>query len=136
MLYVSLNRLGWSLALSWVLISCVKGRGGVVNQLLGWGGLVPLARLSYCMYLSHITVVVWYSSIARDAVTFTFPLYVYYCLANLLVTGGVATLLVLVFEMPIVHLEKLVFALVGLNSWPKGNTYIIEEKKEKSAILF
>ena len=62
--YNGFNRFAWSVAVGWVILACVKGKGGPINQLLSWGGFVPLARLSYCIYLLHITVIFWnYASV-------------------------------------------------------------------------
>merc|ERR1711935_795483 len=50
-LYNGLHRLAWSICLSWVILACSKGFGGPVNRILSWKVWLPLARLSYCIYL-------------------------------------------------------------------------------------
>ena len=57
--YNGFNRFAWSVAVGWVILACVKGKGGPINQLLSWGAFVPLARLSYCVYLLHVSVILW-----------------------------------------------------------------------------
>lgn len=54
--YTALSRVGWSLALAWIIFVCVHGYGGPVNWLLSLSGWQPLARLSYCIYIVHLPV--------------------------------------------------------------------------------
>ena len=46
-------KIAWSLAVSWVVVACVKKHGGVINTFLSWSVWVPLARVQYCVYLLH-----------------------------------------------------------------------------------
>ena len=77
-IYGGFHRLAWALALSWVIlacikgasigtpahsdgfwqptISCIKGAGGPVNTILSWPAWVPLARMSFAIYLLHMSV--------------------------------------------------------------------------------
>ncbi|XP_063220584.1 nose resistant to fluoxetine protein 6-like [Bacillus rossius redtenbacheri] len=54
--YAGLSRFSWSLGLSWLIFACVKGFGGPVNTILSAGVMVPLSKLSYCVYLCHYMV--------------------------------------------------------------------------------
>ena len=54
--YEMLTRVAWSFAMGWVVIACVKGHGGLVNKFLSWGVFQPLAKVSYMVYLTHLTV--------------------------------------------------------------------------------
>jgi len=129
-LYVGFSRLAWALAISWVIVACVRQKGGPVNEFLSWSGFVPGARISYAMYLAHWTVVSWYNSVQRNNVTYSTELYIYYCLANVFMTAGVSLALVLCFEMPILHLEKLLFGIFGLSAMPKPRKDDIEIAKK------
>ena len=55
-IYGGFHRLAWALALSWVILACIKGAGGPVNSILSWPAWVPLARMSFAIYLVHMTV--------------------------------------------------------------------------------
>ena len=125
-LYCGFNRLAWSLAISWVIVACIKDMGGPVNDFLSWSWFVPGARISYCMYLAHWTVVSWHNSVQKNNMTYSTEVYIYYCLGNLLMTAGAALALVLCFEMPILHAEKLLFGILGLAPMPKARK---EEKR-------
>ncbi len=54
--YDSFSRLLWSVCLCWVVFACEKGYGGVINSFLTWEAFAPLSRMSYCMFLIHMTV--------------------------------------------------------------------------------
>ena len=69
-IYYGFNRLAWSCAVSWVIIACIKKRGGPINEFLSWSCFIPLARISYCMYLTHITVLVWRNGVIRDGISY------------------------------------------------------------------
>ena len=61
----------WAVAVGLVTLDCVKGLGGpadllyilfginlrLVDKFLSWGVFQPLAKISYMMYLVHITVI-------------------------------------------------------------------------------
>nr|KAG5705741.1 hypothetical protein BaRGS_027400 [Batillaria attramentaria] len=50
----------WAFSVSWVVIACVTGNGGFVNTILSWPALIPLSRLTYCIYLLHIMMMELY----------------------------------------------------------------------------
>ncbi|CAK9821818.1 Nose resistant to fluoxetine protein 6 [Anthophora retusa] len=50
-LYVGLNRIIWTIGISWVVIACCTNHGGVVNKFLSMKVWIPLGRLTYCAYL-------------------------------------------------------------------------------------
>ena len=52
-MYNCFSKTLWSLALGWVIFSCHKGYGGVVNSFLSWKAWIPLSKLSYAAYLIH-----------------------------------------------------------------------------------
>ena len=52
-MYNGFAKVAWSLAISWVILACVKGKGGIVNSILCWPIWIPLARVQYCLYLLH-----------------------------------------------------------------------------------
>jgi hypothetical protein len=97
----------------------VQGVGGPVNWLLSWSCWVPLARLSYSCYLVHMTVVDWVLTLPSYSVTITHTLVLYHILANTAVSLAVAFVLVVLFEAPLLHMEKLLFGFMGLGKLPQ-----------------
>ena len=57
--YEMFTRLAWSVAMGWVVIACVKGYGGLINKFLSWGLFQSLAKVSYMVYLTHLTVMTY-----------------------------------------------------------------------------
>ncbi|XP_017034972.1 nose resistant to fluoxetine protein 6-like [Drosophila kikkawai] len=55
-LYYTLTRIGWPLALCWVVFACVQGYGGLANSFLSSPLWQPLSRLSYSAYVWHIFI--------------------------------------------------------------------------------
>lgn len=55
--YLTFHKLFWGLALAWVVFACVNGYGGYINSFLSWGFFLPLAKLSYMVYLLHFDIV-------------------------------------------------------------------------------
>ena len=55
-LYISLSRILWSFAMSFIIYACLTSYGGVVNGFFEWNVWSPLAKLSFCAYLIQYTV--------------------------------------------------------------------------------
>ncbi|KAH8347530.1 hypothetical protein KR059_012046 [Drosophila kikkawai] len=51
--YYTLTRVGWPLALCWVVFACMQGYGGLANSFLSSPLWQPLSRLSYSVYMWH-----------------------------------------------------------------------------------
>ncbi|XP_041449502.1 nose resistant to fluoxetine protein 6-like isoform X1 [Drosophila obscura] len=56
-LYYTLTRVGWPLALCWVVFACMQGHGGLANSFLSSPLWQPLSRLSYSVYIWHMFLV-------------------------------------------------------------------------------
>ena len=108
-IYNGLHRLAWSACLGWVILACVKGAGGPINHILSWHAWIPLARLSYCIYLVHYTLIGYVTSLPSFSVSFSHPLAIYWILALLCLSIFVAFVAVIIVEAPIVTLEKILF---------------------------
>ena len=129
-IYNGFNRLAWSCAVSWVIVACMKRKGGPVNEFLSWSGFVPLARMSYVMYLIHMTVLDWHNSVLKNGLSYSTEVFIFFSLVNVTLTAAVSFVLVIAFEMPIVHFEKIVYALVGVGVMPKPKRYLKEVTSE------
>lgn len=116
--YGGLHRLAWALAVSWVILACVKGRGGPVNSILSWSAWVPLARMSYAIYLVHMTVMTVVSSYDSYRVKVTHVLIIYFLIFVLCISLAISYALIVLFEAPLVHLEKLIYHFLGIGKLP------------------
>jgi peptidoglycan/LPS O-acetylase OafA/YrhL len=118
--YNGFSKIAWSLSIGWVILACVKGRGGPVNAFLSWTGWVPVARLSFCIYLVQYTVIYVYNSMGDTLVAYSHLSMAYMAIAHFMVCCGVALVLVLLFEAPLTHMEKLLFASLGMGKMPQA----------------
>merc|ERR1719481_23846 len=117
-LYGGLHRLAWALAVSWVILACVKGAGGPVNSILSWPAWLPLARMSYVIYLIHLSVMMIVDSYPSYKVNITQALCIYYMIYHLCFCIAIAFAICVMFEAPIVHLERLLYYVLGLAKLP------------------
>ena len=125
-----LSKISWCLALAWVIVSSVKGRGGLVNSFLSWGFWVPLARLSYCIYLIQYTVVYWQNSQLSYPVNYSNLYLTYVSVGNFAMCTVLALVLALLFEAPFFHLEKLFFGVLGIGRMPSARKEKQKTKEE------
>ena len=122
LLTLFLLRLAWALSVSWVILACEKGLGGPVNILLSWGAWLPLARLSYGIYLVHRIVIDYYLSLPSYTVQLNHPLVIYFILWVVSMSAAISYVSLVCFEKPIGHLEKLLMTLLGVSRLPSVKT--------------
>jgi len=117
-IYSGFHRLAWALALSWVILACIKGAGGPVNSILSWPAWVPLARMSFAIYLLHMSVMNTVNSYASYRVNASQVLIIYYIIFVMALSIALSYALIVLFEAPLVHLEKILFYNLGLGKLP------------------
>ena len=109
-MYNTFQRIAWNCSVAWVIFSCVKGYGGIVNDFLSWSFFAPLARLTFCAYLIHINLMQMFDNSVIKSFPYDFSMWtsVWFFLGSMMITLAVAFGLALVFESPSVRLEKLI----------------------------
>lgn len=129
-LYDGLSRVGWAIALCYIIFACVHNYGGPVNWFLSYPLWQPASRLSYAIYLVHFPVIMLtmattktsdYFSELNAVSCFLQPIYILsiihrtFCLQYHAFFGNyglsvlVAIIATLAFESPIMIIEKLMF---------------------------
>merc|ERR1712192_264767 len=89
---------------------------------ISWGlsaAWVPLARVQYCVYLLHRTIIYIINSWAEDTVRYSHTVFATQFIAILGIATFAAFVFVILFEAPIVQLEKLLFGSLGLGRMPQ-----------------
>ncbi|EEB17717.1 conserved hypothetical protein [Pediculus humanus corporis] len=119
-IYISLHRLGWGLSISWIILSCLNKYGGFVNSILSWKAFVPLSRLTYCIFLSHMAVQQYQIGSARTPDYFQYFNEFHRFFGDVLLSIIFATGLSLIFESPILVLEKLFLNKSNIKKGSKG----------------
>ncbi|KAG8181950.1 hypothetical protein JTE90_026891 [Oedothorax gibbosus] len=106
--YNAFNRTCFAGGLAWVIYVCITGQGGVVNKILSFKLFIPLGRLTYCAYLVHpIVIQATYMSM-KAMIEFSHITMVIYFLGFLVLSYGIAFITSLLFESPVIRLDKLV----------------------------
>ena len=82
------------------------------------------------MYLIHMTVLDWHNSVLKNGLSYSTEVFIFFSLVNVALTAAVSFVLVIAFEMPIVHFEKIIYALVGVGAMPKPKRYLKEGASE------
>lgn len=135
-LYLVVTRTAWPTALALLVLICIRGYGGPINRLLSAPVWQPFCRLSYSIYIVHMPIVLITTASARRSFHFTneavvseliwiehfrnrngkielisvlVSVQVLKYIALLIVSFGVCVLSTLLFESPIMRLEKYVF---------------------------
>lgn len=54
--YGGTHRFWFGCCLGYIVLACVKGYGGFINDFLSWEAFMPLAKIQYVTYLMHMTV--------------------------------------------------------------------------------
>merc|ERR1712136_272974 len=124
--YGGFHRFAWSVAIGWVIFACCRGYGGWINDFLSWEAWQPLSKLTYIIYLVHLSVNTIIYSYTTFLMTSSDFLAVIYCCATLVYSTAVAIVIYIGFELPWLTTEKFVVSmLVGGQTHSKK----IEEPK-------
>ncbi|KAL7286332.1 hypothetical protein TKK_0019290 [Trichogramma kaykai] len=97
----------WALAVCWVIYTCVNNQAGPVSHFLSWKYFMPLSRISYCLYLVHFVLEAIETFAERTPAYFSQINIWHYYLSDLIICTMIAFIFSLMFESPIVVLEKI-----------------------------
>ncbi|XP_022104486.1 nose resistant to fluoxetine protein 6-like isoform X2 [Acanthaster planci] len=109
-MYTTLSRAGFAVAVGWVTFSCVVGYGGPVNSFLSWSFWTPLSRINFCAYLLHTNLIYTFYSSAKSQYHFTYLMMASTVISNTVLSYAAAFILAIGVEGPVMGLEK---ALLG-----------------------
>ena len=113
-MYNTFQRIAWNGSVAWVIFSCTKGYGGIVNEFLSWSAFVPLSKLTFTTYLIHIQIQGMFAAYTLSTFPNDWTIWanVWTVLPQLLISISAGFLLALVFESPCIRVEKLVVGKV------------------------
>ncbi|XP_046843813.1 nose resistant to fluoxetine protein 6-like [Xenia sp. Carnegie-2017] len=103
----TLQRLLWGLAVAWVTYACHFGYGSYINEYLSARFWIPLSRLTYSVYLIHMIVIHYMLYAANGSMHYSIAFTVYYFLASVVLSFAGGYILAVVIEFPVENLEKL-----------------------------
>ncbi|CAG9772712.1 unnamed protein product [Ceutorhynchus assimilis] len=105
-IYASLYHFAWSICIAWMLIAISSGYGSWIDQILRWKPLVVLARLTYCVYISHGAIQLYTAASIRTPIHASVFNVLYQTGADILLAYILAFILTMLYESPIIALEK------------------------------
>ncbi|KAL1438077.1 hypothetical protein MTO96_010419 [Rhipicephalus appendiculatus] len=124
-----IDRILWSVFMTWFWFTCTTSRGGFVNRFLSWNGFVPLARLSFGVYLIHLPFFNLMHRVSRERRFYSHFTLVSNCFVVLVWSYLLSYIQCVACELPLSHLEKLVF----VRDPRKGSDTTKELRKEHEA---
>uniref|UniRef100_A0A0N5AAU6 NRF domain-containing protein n=1 Tax=Syphacia muris TaxID=451379 RepID=A0A0N5AAU6_9BILA len=108
--YYVFHRVGWCLALAWVIFACQHNMAGLIKNFMEHSFWIPIARISYCSYLVHMFFMIVVFAQEKGIVHYNSmtALYIHSGLPVFLISFGVAFVWSCAFEIPFAKLEKMV----------------------------
>lgn len=103
------HRTAWAATVAYMIFATHFNLGGWIGQLLQWKALIPLSRLTFMTYLLH-PLVMWYrnGSLRERIFLRHFPEMANNVLSDLVFSYGAAYIATMLFEVPIINLEKII----------------------------
>lgn len=109
-------RLLWGFNTALTLWLCISGNGVLINQILSCKIFIPLSRLTYSTYLTHAWII-WINFASRrhliDTNDYSFFLVI---LQNIVLSYCVSALFAIIFEAPLMCLQKQLFLYLQTNN--------------------
>ncbi|XP_033222905.1 nose resistant to fluoxetine protein 6-like isoform X3 [Belonocnema kinseyi] len=117
--FTSISRPLWATSIAWIVLACIRGHGGPINTFLSLPIFIPISRVSYSVYLVHVTIMQIKVFATRTPHYFSgFQLFNNF-LDNLVLAIVIAFFWSLLFEVPILTLEKIIFRRKNSNEKSK-----------------
>ncbi|CAN8018981.1 unnamed protein product, partial [Ixodes persulcatus] len=66
------DRIVWSIFIAWIVFASATGRAGFLGRFLAWPGFVPLSRLSFGVYLTHMPFYFLMHHNARERIFYSY----------------------------------------------------------------
>ncbi|KAI4463970.1 o-acyltransferase [Holotrichia oblita] len=119
--YLTFYRPAWCVGLAWVVIACSKGRGGIFEFVLSADIFQMLAKLTYSMYLVHVTCLLLNVARTRFPGHFGDQELIHLFLGDMLMTMTLGIVWCVLFESPLVAVERFVFGTPRKGKKPRAN---------------
>eukprot|EP00054_Salpingoeca_dolichothecata_P030999 m.257608 g.257608 ORF g.257608 m.257608 type:complete len:554 (-) comp26757_c1_seq24:24-1685(-) len=100
-LYIGFSRPVWGVCVGFIIFTCATGQAATVNGFLGHPYFIPLARVSFSLYLVHVTVIEFFFTTQPSAFTIVDVTILFKCCAFLFISLITATIFFLLVERPL-----------------------------------
>jgi peptidoglycan/LPS O-acetylase OafA/YrhL len=102
---------------------CITGNAGFINDFLSWKAFIPLSRLTYSVYLTHVWIDWYYWGTKRDLIDMNNFTYLFLFCGFVLMSYILGAIFSLLFESPffVLHnyLKKYFLSVQNNNSVSK-----------------
>ncbi|CAG9860596.1 unnamed protein product [Phyllotreta striolata] len=105
--YITLVRPAFVLAVAWIIWACATNRGGLVNALLSLPIFQFLNKFIYSMYLVHVTALYMIVFAYKTPIYFNVFNLAYWFWGIFMCSFGLSIIWVLIFESPMIAIEKI-----------------------------
>lgn len=105
-LYYHACQILWPLSIAWIIFACSLGQGGIIHSILAAPIFAPLGRVTYMTYLSHALIIFYHSACRNIPVEPSIMAFIYSAMSNTLLALLLGVVLTLVFESPMLNLQK------------------------------
>uniref|UniRef100_A0A8R1DQ55 NRF domain-containing protein n=1 Tax=Caenorhabditis japonica TaxID=281687 RepID=A0A8R1DQ55_CAEJA len=112
--FYNFSRIGWSIAVSWVIVANHFGWGGPVNAFMSHPIWQPFGRLSYCAYIVHWLVVYYFLNVGDRPLQYynIWQVYCYYAIPATVLSYVAAFFWSCLFEVSTLKLEKMLIEAI------------------------
>jgi peptidoglycan/LPS O-acetylase OafA/YrhL len=107
--YQSLSRTLWSIAMGWLFFLCMINRAQLINRVLSWSIWIPLARLNYATYLTHLSLIFIMLTNQRMPFYYQPHLVINNFVVHIFFSYLTAIIIVIFIETPFFLIEKKLF---------------------------
>ncbi|XP_044748205.1 nose resistant to fluoxetine protein 6-like [Coccinella septempunctata] len=114
--FYAIQRPIWSACILWIIFSCHHGYGGIINRFLCISCFQIGSRLSYCMYIVHLSLIIYNIGAVRTYQFVNDYNVLYTVCGNVVASLIISLLWTLTFEAPMIILNKM---LLGKFESPK-----------------
>lgn len=118
-LYYNTSQVFWALATGWAILACALGHGGCLNSFLSSPVFIPLGRSTYMTYLSHMLIVMAYPAKMNLLIEPSYIVFLYIFISNLVLSYALGIVLTLVYESPILGLQKMLISSMATKFNPQ-----------------
>ncbi|KHJ95568.1 hypothetical protein OESDEN_04484 [Oesophagostomum dentatum] len=107
--YNNFSRIGWAIAVSWVIVANHLGWGGLIAKFMDHPVWQPLGRLSYCAYIVHHFLIRYIFNLDERPAHYisVWRTYIHLVIPTVVVSYVIAFFWSCIFEVPIARLEKM-----------------------------
>lgn len=104
--YLALSNLGWSLAIGWIILYSCKYPNGIINKFLSHGLWLPVARLSFSIYMVHLYLQYMLIASTKTNLHFSDVEMLHSFTGDVGFAFVIALVWYLMYEIPFCHLAK------------------------------